>query len=149
MDPALRSVVERTGPSWLAGTSCQAWKEAANRRADYCRAVTGLGEGDLSSRTPREQSALDWIAAANEGRSGLDRGRTEPKQRRARSQQPQLDRTLSVPGLHKAPGDSLDLTPVHAAQALPTGDGKLDHGRTESDALLRLDRTVVPLALPR
>jgi hypothetical protein len=32
---------------------------------------------------------------------------------------------------------------------LPAGHGKLDHGRPENDALLRLDRAVVPLAFPR
>jgi hypothetical protein len=32
---------------------------------------------------------------------------------------------------------------------LSAGHGKLDHGRTENDALLRLDRAVIPLALPR
>ena len=65
------------------------------------------------------------------------------------SQQPQLDRALPLPRLHQAPGDSLDLTPVRAAQVLPAGHGKLDHGRPENDTLLRLDRAVVPLALPR
>src|SRR4030095_9615228 len=69
VDPALHAVVEGARPIWRSGPSRQARKEAANRRAEDGRAVTGLGEVDLSSPAPSEQTALDRIVAGGGARS--------------------------------------------------------------------------------
>ena len=55
-----------------------------------------------------------------------------------------------APAPHQAPSGSLDLTPVHAAQVLPPPISENSTtGARRTTRCSRLDRAVVPLALPR
>jgi hypothetical protein len=112
MDSALNLTVERARPIPLPLTSGKAWEETANRRADDRGRAINLREDDFSGRPLGQQATLNRIAATGKNVRGLKRRPAEPKQRRAVSQQPQLERAAPLSWPDKTPSDSLDFAPV-------------------------------------
>jgi hypothetical protein len=112
MDSALNLTVERARPIPLPLTSGKAWEETANRRADYRGRAIDLREDDFSGRPLSQQATLNRIAAADKHVRCLKRRPAEPKQSRAVSEQPQLERAAPFSWPDETPSDSLDLAPV-------------------------------------
>ena len=65
------------------------------------------------------------------------------------TQHPQLDSTIPFLWPDETARCSLDFAPVRATKALCSDLGELDNGFADQDALLRLDRALAGLTLPR
>lgn len=149
MHSALNLTVERARPTPFSLTSGEAREETANRRSDDWRRAADLLKHDLSDRPPGEQATIDRIAAADEPVRRLKGRPAEPKQSRASSEHPQLERAVPLSRADETARDSLDFAPVGGAQALSSGRGVLDDRLAKPHALLGLHRTVTCLMLPR
>jgi hypothetical protein len=149
MNSALDMTVEGTRPIPFSLTSGETREETANRRADDGRRAANLRKHDLSDRPLSEQTTMDRIAAADKPVRCFKDRTAEPKQSRASSEHPQLERAIPLSRPNDAPSDSLDRAPIGDTQVLRTGQGKLDEGITKHDALFGLHRTITLLTLPR
>jgi hypothetical protein len=149
MDSTLNLTVERSCPIPFSLTSGEAREETANRRADDGRRTADLLKDDLSDRPPSEQATMDRIAAADKPVRRFKGRPAEPKQGRASSEHPQLERAVPLSRADETARDSLDLAPVGGPEMLSSGRGELDDGLVKPHALLGLHRTVTCLTLPR
>ena len=149
MGSALNLTVERARPIPFSLTRGETREETADRRADDGRRAADLRKDDLSDRPLSEQATMDWIAAADKPVRCFKGRPAEPKQSRASSEHPQLERAVPLSWPDDTPSDSLDFAPVGDTEVLRTGRGELDEGITKHDALFGLHRTVIRLTLPR
>jgi len=112
MHSALNLAVERARPIPFSPMTGEPREETANRRPDDGRRTADLRKDDLSDRPLSEQATMDRIAASDKPVRRFKCRPAEPKQSRAPSEHPQLERAVPLSRPDNTPSHSLDFAPV-------------------------------------